>query len=93
MDNRIITVQGTTYTRVPKSQAKRFYLAGHDVLMCPVNLDPESPWRHYVILQEALSDRSPKRWDVNIGMATDRLCIDSQTGRYLAYYVDVDARL
>lgn len=87
MEKRTITIDGTDYRRVNGNEARNAYLKGETVILCPVNLNPASPWRPYVILQECQALRKKARWDSNVGYTTDRLCIDQQTGRYLAYYL------
>ena len=85
MNNYAFEMGGKLYHRISKAQAKKQYLAGNYIIACPVNLRPDSAWKLFAVLGG--SDRS---FENAANSCTYYNCINSETGRYLAYYVEED---
>lgn len=85
MNKYTFEMGGKLYHRISKAQAKKQYLAGNYIIACPVNLRPDSPWKPFAVLGG--SDRS---FENTANSCTYYNCIDSETGRYLAYYAEED---
>ena len=71
------------YTRISKREARRLYDEGIDLYFCPVNLNPESPWG--LLYGPVNHDVS---FDDHVSLFENFNCVDSQTGRYTAFYID-----
>ena len=85
MNNYAFEMGGKLYLRISKAQAKKQYLAGNYIIACPVNLRPDSAWKPFAVLGG--SDRS---FENAANSCTYYNCINSETGRYLAYYAEED---
>lgn len=46
MKNLIFEIDGMQYKRVTKPVARKIFNSGKNVLLCPCNLRPGSPWNH-----------------------------------------------
>ena len=88
------TDNGRTFERATKPTARRAYLAGLDVAICPANLRPGAPWHPEYIINRR--DRAHLVAD-EIGAENDfenlvasleyYNCRNSETGPYAAFYV------
>ena len=77
------TVNG--YTRVSKARARKIWNAGGVVYACACNIRPGGPWYCEAILRK--SDNAHPSFDADANAVTWYNCLNSETGRYLAYYV------
>ena len=85
---------GTTYRQITKRTAKKLYLQGFPVVLCPCNLRPFTMWHCEHVIKKA--DRAQFVTD-EIGAANDfdnlvnsfewYNCQNSETGKYTAFYV------
>ena len=85
MNKHTFEMGGKLYHRISKTQAKKQYLAGNYIIACLVNLRPDSAWKPFAVLGG--SDRS---FENAANSCTYYNCINSETGRYLAYYAEED---
>lgn len=70
------------FRRITKAEAKRRYIAGETIRIVPVNLRPDNFWGFYADIK----NDSPRRFEAFINEYSYYNCIDSETGRYLAFY-------
>lgn len=74
--------------RITKAAARKAYERGEAVTVLPVNANPLSPWWSTSTLQaRVMGDASPRTFEAACNYATYALCT-SETGRYLAYYIE-----
>ena len=88
---------GQDWKRITKKAAKKAYIAGHTVTIVPCNLRPFGPWGIGCNINR--KDRAAFVAD-EIGVKNDfnnlvnsheyYNCINSETGRYSAFYIQVD---
>ena len=84
---------GFTFIRIPKNKARVAYDNGLTVLFCPVNLRPGKPW--YPEIEIKGREYWPPYADNNTPFSdvVNRFefynCINSETGRYTAFYIPV----
>jgi hypothetical protein len=88
------TSGGTIYRQVTKKTAKKLYLQGFPVVLCPCNLRPFTPWHCEHTIKKA--DRAQFVAD-EIGAANDfdnvvnsfeyYNCQYNETGKYTAFYI------
>ena len=84
---------GYTFIRIPKNKARAAYNNGLTVIFCPCNLRPGAPWypeseikgREY---WPPYADNNPLFSDV-VNRFEYYNCINSETGRYAAFYIPV----
>ena len=89
MNNYEFTINGARYVRASKSAAKRVFSRGDTVIICPVNLRPDSMWSPRVPIAHSNSsefdfDREFERYVNEFEFYN---CTCNETGRYIAYYV------
>lgn len=79
------TVVGA-YKRINKTQARRLYKTGQHrfITLCPVHLRPTGPWGVGVTLDQMDNSQD---FDSLVNAFEAYNCINSETGRYAAYYV------
>ena len=90
------THDGRTFERITKKDARRAYLNGLSVVIIPCNLRPFTQWRNEMTINR--KDRAHLVAD-EIGVNNDFTnyinsfeyynCINSETGRYTAFYIPV----
>lgn len=85
MNKYTFEMGGKLYHRISKAQAKKQYLAGNYIIACPVNLRPDSAWQPFTVL-----DDFTRNFENVVNSCTYYNCINSETGRYLAYYAKED---
>ena len=76
---------GKLYHRISKTQAKKQYLAGNYIIVCPVNLRPDSAWKPFMVLGDFVGS-----FEDAVNSCTYYNCVNSETGHYLAYFVAQD---
>ena len=97
MYNRTFTDSGFTFKRIPKNEARRAYINGLSVVICPVNLRPFTPWH----CEHVLNRRSREHFTLDeIGVKNDfnnlidsfeyYNCRDTETGKYTAFYIPIE---
>lgn len=85
MNKYTFEMGGELYHRISKAQAKKQYLAGNYIIACPVKLRPDSMWKPYMVLTDFVDG-----FEKAVNSCTYYNCINSETGRYLAYYAKED---
>lgn len=85
MNEYTFEMGGKLYHRISKVQAKKQYLAGNYIIVCPVNLRPDSACKPFVVLGDSV-----RGFENAVNSCTYYNCINSETGRYLAYYAKED---
>ena len=71
------------YRRITKREAFKRYKEGKTIYFCPVNLRPGNLW-HWEV---AVRNNSPRKWESIVNEFEYYNCINSETGRYAAFYV------
>ena len=75
------------FERVSKQAARRIFNAGGVVYLCPVNLRPGAPWNPQTGVKNSPNGGGPADFDYLVLAFTAYHCRNSETGRYLAFYV------
>lgn len=78
-------LDGVKWYRTSKQAARNAYNAGEEVLICAVNLNPFSVWRPGCIVAND-GGRTFDRYDFEYRYLN---CVDTETGKYAAFYVKV----
>lgn len=78
-------LQFGSYTRITKADARKLYDAGHIVYLCPVNLNPLSPWGLMLTVANDIVGYEGMSFEKVVNAATYYNC-NGETGRYLAFY-------
>lgn len=96
MNKYTFTHNGRTFERITKKEARRAYINGFSVVIIPCNLRPFTQWHDEMTLNR--KDRAHLVAD-EIGVNNDFTnyinsfeyynCINSETGRYAAFYIPV----
>lgn len=73
------------FERITKTTARKVYDAGGVVHVCPVNLRPGWPWFPENDISREYDGGAS--FDSVVNSATYYNCINSETGKYLAYYL------
>lgn len=99
MINREFTYNNFTFKRINKKEARKAYTHGLTVIIAPCNLKPFTPWHVEYNLNisardEFLEKPAKKEWIENdfnnyINSFEYYNCINSETGRYTAFYIPV----
>ena len=92
-----VTNNGKTWERITKKQARAAYNNGEDILFCPVNMRPFGMWNmgaQINISQDTdigILDKWTKEnsFDRAVNSFEFYNCINSETGRYTAFYLSV----
>ena len=74
------------FTRVTKPLARSLFENGKEIRLCPVRLDPASPWG---VVIPMLKDEN---FEAQVNTFTIYICRNTETGRYpmcLARYADL----
>lgn len=79
-DYRYTTADGIRMVRVDRGTARRLHRLGLEIEAAPCNLRPDSPWGTAFRLEPS---EDFERFE---NYATAYNCINSETGRYLAWY-------
>lgn len=79
-------IAGGTLTRINKATARKLYESGKEVFFCPCNLNPLSPWGLGIWEHPADWGNNGQRFDDIVTAYTWYNC-NSETGRYVAFYV------
>lgn len=92
---------GETWERVTKPTAKKHFIAGEEVLFIPCNLRPFTPWHNEYIEDpkqvEARNKRNGEKYDpakdfeMLVNAITFYSCINTETGKYPAFYIRQEA--
>jgi hypothetical protein len=82
------TENGKTFARISKAAARREFLKGGTVILCPVNLRPGFPYfpEVPVYLPEGYDDPAGAWEQINRDFALYNL-YNAETGHYTAYYI------
>lgn len=81
------TDRGKTYTRISKAKARAVYNAGLEVVLCPVNLRPGTPWNPEITVSKERSESESFERVLN---AFEFYNVrDTETGHYTAFYIPV----
>lgn len=90
------TENGFTFERIDRATARRAYINGLSVVACPVNLRPGEPYHPETVLnrknrEQFTADEIGVKNDFNnlINSFEYYNCINSETGRYTAFYIPV----
>lgn len=85
---------GVEYRRITKRTARKAYMAGYTVVLCPCNLRPFNPWGIGASINRKdraiyVADEIGVENDFNNLVASNEWynCINSETGRYAAFYI------
>lgn len=87
IDNDIFFKDGRRikYTRISKAAAKKAYLSGDNIALCPVNLRPGSPYNPEIVLNIS-NNTDGRSFDDILNAFTFYNCNLSEAGRYAAFY-------
>ena len=72
------------FRRIKIAEAKKRYKEGKWTIWCPVNLRPGEPWNCGIPINN-LNGRS---WNSVYNEFKSRNCFNSETGRYIAFYLE-----
>jgi len=86
-----ITRGSKTYNRVSKAAARKLYISGAPVYICPCKASPASPWSVGAEISRKYNSWSdeagtPEYFNKLCDEATYYNCNYNELGRYLAYY-------
>lgn len=90
MNKYTFEMGGKTYCRISKATARKMYERGGGFLACPCKLRPGWPWHPEVYICREMAFPYAGTFDKTIAYVTGMNCINSETGRYLAYYAEED---
>lgn len=83
MRNESYEVENTTWNRVTKGVAKRFFDKGTLIALCPVNIDPRSPW----VSPIHITNTPGKSFESLVNVFEAYNCPNAETGRYAKFFV------
>lgn len=78
-----------TWERISKRAAKIAYDKGLTVLFCPVKMKPFTPWH----LESAINKSSSVAFENAVNAFEYYNCTCNETGRYTAFYVQVEREM
>ena len=79
---------GKYYRRISKAAARKAYNNGVAVVLCPVNLHP---FRALYFGGTRKIENDPEyTFDKLVNAATYYNCMNAETGKYLAYYIETE---
>lgn len=86
---------GKSYARISKAAARKAYIAGRDIIVCAVNMNPFHPWWNMGAVlnrknrEEFVRDETGVINDFNnlVNSYEFYNCINSETGKYAAFYM------
>lgn len=99
MTNMIFTDRlGNNWERVTKKTAKRLYLQGETLTVCPRNLRPFSPWHCETWINKSTHEIDHNTTGEDYSAIFDNWvmyfeiynCINAETGKYASFYKLVD---
>lgn len=90
MNKYTFEMGGKTYCRISKAAARGYYDAGVAIFVCPCKLRPGAPWHPEVYICREMVFPYASTFDKTIAYVAGMNCINSETGRYLAYYAKED---
>ena len=79
-----------TWERVTRQEAKEAYNDGKTVMLCPVNMRPFTPWRIEEYVNKNYKDCKDVPFEKVVILFEHYNCGDYKTGKYAAYYVEVE---
>lgn len=94
MNKYTFTINNKDYTRITKKAAKKAYINNKTIVMCPCNLRPGGPW--YPETTVNYQDRDETETGTPAPEYFDKLtlyfevynCVNTETGKYTAYYIE-----
>lgn len=78
---------GKTWERINKKQARAAYNNGLTVIFCPVNIRPFTPWHLEIPISRDTWGYNEKSFENTVNTFEFYNCIDSETGKYTAFYI------
>ena len=83
--------EGKDFKRVRKDVAKKYYLLGKDVVICPCNAKPFLPYHMEFTFNKEILDNSDMKGDFDkyIDYYTFYNCGYKEIGKYPAFYLEV----
>lgn len=78
---------GRTFERITKKDARRAYANGLSIVIIPCNLRPFTAWHHEMIINRADEIGANHDFTHYINLFEYYNCIDSETGKYTAFYI------
>ena len=78
----MIQIQVGNYTRVSKRKARKIFESGQPIYFCPVNLRPGNPYYPEILFYD-----TGENFDYSVASFEIYNCINTETGRYAAFYV------
>lgn len=90
MNKYTFEMGGKTYCRINKATARKMYERGESLLACPCNLRPGRPWHPEVHIYGGMVSVYRSTFDEIVNYAEAMNCVNNETGRYFAYYVEED---
>lgn len=99
MNKYDFTSNGRVFTRVSKAAAKKAFVAGFTIALCPSNLRPGTPWHpEYITSREIrtaffgdyiIDDIGAKNDFYNLLNSFEYYnCTSTKTGKYTAFFID-----
>ena len=84
------TNDGKHWRRVNKATARRVFSRGGIVLICPVNLRPDSVWSPCAPIAYGNTSELDinREFDIRVNSFDFHTCINNETGRYVAFYAE-----
>ena len=93
MNEYTFTSHGQTFTRVSKAVAKKAYINGFVVALCPCKLRPGTPWDSETIISR--ETRGCTADDISAGNDFEGMVnsisyysLNSETGTYISYFME-----
>ena len=87
------------YKRITKANARRAFIAGKDIIVCPSNLRPFGFWNPQIewnINRESFQNELPfyespeKLFNYTVNQFEFYNCINTETGKYTNFYIAID---
>ncbi len=90
MNKYKFTSKGRTFTRVSKTAAKKAFINGFTIALCPSNLRPGAPWHPETITnREIIGAENPATgFDVLLSSFEYFNCTNTETGRYAEFFIE-----
>lgn len=82
---------GKTYKRINKTTAKCLYAAGETLYIQSCNLLPFSYWTHPAVINKERLENDLTTFDKFVNAFEYYNCINSETGKYAAFYIAAEA--
>lgn len=86
---------GQTFTRVSKAVAKKAYINGFVIALCPCKLRAGSPWNPELIIDRETrgcmtDDTSAENYFEKLLNAFEYYNLNNETGKYTAFFIESD---